>query len=602
MTLQIDPHDHRVSEFFGTFLWLPPFCVLLGSSLDGRNSLAKFGLLLLFASLVGLSKPSLPVWLPLLAVLLICYSSMTWSVNPSRTLLGAITLTYYGLIFFIGRTAKLTPSALRWGLRLLIIVSAVIAFDGWHQYLYRYDEYAAYFEAHATSAFFDNPEMTREWIAALSGRVFSRFFALPSQLAGFLLLVLPVNIFLIVAERARWQRIVWGSVLLLNSSVFFLTKSFGAWLTLLGMASIATMWGLCKMRNVSWQTIIKVGGLMAIIGGGGLYGIGLLRGQYLWELAGSNNPLYLRWLNWQTAWRIFQAHPFGGTGLFTFGNMYPQYMQPGANETWYAHNTYLQFGAELGLLGFFGIFELTGVWLARVSRGLTVLSRQRRISQSPADIFQWRCALCCALSGVGFLCHNLIDFDFYVFSLGLLGVAMLAVTLNLCDPSETAQRTRANFWNFPGQVLPLLLVGSLLCVMYVSDVRSGQAEAFKETAVAAISRQQYADAFTAISNALRLKPVHPTYLALRGSIFLYRQQEASAQADFQAALRADPNTPWFHAGLAEAALKQQNVALAYVESRRAAELFPQKQTYQQRAQEIKDVVQQMLQASPSSQR
>jgi hypothetical protein len=40
--------------------------------------------------------------------------------------------------------------------------------------------------------------------------------------------------------------------------------------------------------------------------------------------------------------------------------------------------------------------------------------------------------------------------------------------------------------------------------------------------------------------------------------------------------------------LAEAYLQQPNLSLAYIESRRAAELFPLKSQYQQRMQQIQD--------------
>src|SRR5207249_153517 len=61
-----------------------------------------------------------------------------------------------------------------------------------------------------------------------------------------------------------------------------------------------------------------------------------------------SDPAGLRFKNWVSAWNIVEVHPLG-TGLNTFGIIYPEYMQPGANETQFVHNTALQLLSELGL-------------------------------------------------------------------------------------------------------------------------------------------------------------------------------------------------------------------------------------------------------------
>lgn len=63
------------------------------------------------------------------------------------------------------------------------------------------------------------------------------------------------------------------------------------------------------------------------------------------------------------AMRMFRASPVLGTGLATYGDLYPR-MMPGTTTQYYAHNDYAQFIAETGLAGAAGLLAC-GVWLIR---------------------------------------------------------------------------------------------------------------------------------------------------------------------------------------------------------------------------------------------
>mgnify|MGYP002065118551 CR=1 FL=1 len=107
-----------------------------------------------------------------------------------------------------------------------------------------------------------------------------------------------------------------------------------------------------------------------------------------------------------------------------------------------------------------------------------------------------------------------------------------------------------------------------------------------------LQQAQYQRASEIIQRTLRTWPVVPEYQALAGNIELSLHQPDDAIPYFKAAIQGEPVTPWFHSGLAEAYLATNNVSLAYLESRRAAELFPLKSAYHQRLQEIQTLLQQ----------
>jgi tetratricopeptide (TPR) repeat protein len=534
----------------------------------------------------------------LIFILCVMYGSALWSMSPFVSLHGAIQLTYYGLIFCLFRSTKWSERSILWGIRLLVFIALVLSIEGLYQHISGYQDHLRYLEQHPGMLPPMLEQTTRDWITALSGRVFSRF-ALPSQFAGYLLMILPLNLLLILRVPSIWEKLLWGMGFGLNGFIFLYTKSFGAWLSLLCMLAIGGYLVISQKFTLTWRTLLK-GSVVLLFGGWGiLYVIGTIRGQYLWDLQG-NNPLWYRFLNWKIAMRIFLDHPFLGTGLFTFGKAYPQYMLPGANESQYVHNSYLQLGTELGFIGFVLVGWLVLSWCVSVFKTLlthplplpggeyVVIDHEETplLGGVSGGSAQLQYGLIFLFSGLAFLLHNLIDFDFYVFPLGMLGMALLALTLNMLSPVVPEPRTQSVLKR-PRVLAGYGVICAMLVCMYVVDWQYSHSQQQQEQAIQAIQSGNYAEADTQIRKALRSAPGMPEYMALEGTIFTYlRQADAAIQA-FQAAIQAEPATPWFHAGLAEAYLAQHNISLAYVESRRAAELFPQKFPYQQRNQEIR---------------
>jgi len=518
----------------------------------------------------------------LIAIQILCvlYCSVFWSVSPSLSLHGAIQVTYYVLLFSIFRYTKFRTRSIMWGVRILVCVSIMLSIDGLRQLVYGYEEYVQYLDSLPSAM----RPIVRDWLDASSGRVFSRF-VLPSQLAGYLLMILPLNLLLILREELAGIRIFWGVGFLLNCLIFFYTKSFGAWLSFLCLLALGVYLFVSQKRTITWRTVFK-GSIAFIIGGWGiLYVIGTVRGQYLWDLQG-NNPLWYRFLNWKTAIRIFFDHTFLGTGFLTFGKMYPQYMLPRANESQYVHNSYLQVGSELGFVGLVVVGWLVGHWCVSAITLLKKCSLSRSKIAFQENLTMEQFGICFFFGGLAFLLHNVVDFDFYVFPLGALGVSLLALTLNVFTPS-TSEIGNGNMVKSPRILVEHGLILCVLLSMYFIDWQYVRGKQQQEKARALAQSSQYEDAYTSIRHALRYVPRAPEYTALEGSLLVYLHEPNSAIQRFQSAIQHEPDTPWFHAGLAEAYVANYNISMAYVESRRAAELFPQKIPYQKRVQEIR---------------
>lgn len=123
---------------------------------------------------------------------------------------------------------------------------------------------------------------------------------------------------------------------------------------------------------------------------------------------------------WGKALRIFLKSPLFGSGLGTFGNLYPDVEQEGTLvRAFHAHNDYLEYLAELGLLGmgllFGGVLYLVGksflVW------------RERRHPEVKG------LALGGLVSVICILIHSLTDFNLHIPANMLLFSAVVSVTI-----------------------------------------------------------------------------------------------------------------------------------------------------------------------------
>jgi hypothetical protein len=397
-------------------------------------------------------------------------------------------------------------------------------------------------------------------------------------------MMLPIHGVLILHERRMTLKILWGIGFLLNGIMFVYTKSFGAWVTFIGLLAFSAVVVLLHRRIATWRTLLALSGALLVVGAGMLYVIGRLRGQHLWDLEG-NNPLWFRLLNWKVAFSMLRDHFFKGTGLSTFGLLYPQYMPPGANESQYAHNSYLQIGVEHGMIGLAITLWLIGMWGYTAFKMFTtshVEGAGPSVSSSRTFFTDVRYA--CGLGGIAFLLHNIIDFDLYVFPLGALGMMLLAITIN-------SEESKGHSMRKPMQSLWIsICIGCLLIAGILIDWQQTRAKEQSTDARILVQAERYEEAAATLQDALQIWPAQPEHQALAGSIQLYRQHPDIALQHFQAAVLAEPATPGFHAGLAEAYLATQNLSMAYLESRQAAELFPQKSAYQQRTKEIRSVL------------
>jgi len=129
---------------------------------------------------------------------------------------------------------------------------------------------------------------------------------------------------------------------------------------------------------------------------------------------------------YKDAWRIFRNHPWVGTGAGTFQIVYPHYASHyDALLVDHAHNDYLEFLSETGLVGaIFGLcFLAIFFWRASANLRASRSSRASPISALTRSLYAGGLVAC-----VGLLMHGLVDFNFQIPSNAALFLILAGLT------------------------------------------------------------------------------------------------------------------------------------------------------------------------------
>ncbi|MBN2134403.1 MAG: O-antigen ligase family protein [Acidobacteria bacterium] len=259
-------------------------------------------------------------------------------------------------------------------------------------------------------------------------RVFA-FFSLPTTLAAFLALIMPIVGVLFIRSKGI-KKIIMAIILGLHLVILFLTQSYGGILTLFAAVGAVCLLILFNRSKNRLKTIGYVFFLIIIVAGG-IYLLGEIRGK-LFDFSDPKNPVVLRLTNWKAATNIIKDYPMAGVGLANYKTVYPQYYQPGWQPSEFAHNTYLQIVSDVGIPAGIILFLLFIYWLWMILKkffsACEAADKNRR-------------QLCTALlmSSFAFLCNNLFEINTYYFSLGIMGIFILALTTKVLNQAKDSQ-------------------------------------------------------------------------------------------------------------------------------------------------------------------
>ncbi len=206
--------------------------------------------------------------------------------------------------------------------------------------------------------FYLNP-VQKGIIEPWSGRITSLLLQFNS-LAGYLDLVIPVAIACGVLAKDRALRFLGISCACAAAVAVLLTQSRGGLMALAG-ALILAAWFLTPRRTARIKLLC--GGVLACI-----LLLPLLFSHFDRLQVNDDETWLSRVALWQAAGQMFLDHPVLGVGYGNYKSLYTAYIP--SQENLDAHNLYLQFLAETGIIGFFSFAIVVGAFFFRSLRSM----------------------------------------------------------------------------------------------------------------------------------------------------------------------------------------------------------------------------------------
>jgi O-antigen ligase len=522
-------------------------------SLLGRSVLAALasGAALWFAWRPPLTAPgtgwSSACLLPLLAASLLAAPCRSRALDETALF---ATLVLVGLLGFAAardeRSWTLVPvllSALGCGVALQAILQAA----------WLYPRQAALLRTDVTPVV-DNLILRLE-----SGRPAGPFI-LPSSLGGFLALALPGTLLLALRPASRLGRAFWLAIAVLEIQALVLTRSLGA-LGATACGLLLLLPALSPRRRIAAGAVVA----FAAIALGGWF---LEQRRAEFDRGPLGDPLRLRTGNWSAAAQMIGDRPLLGVGPGSFGTAYTRYLQEGMNETRYAHNSYLQAAAGWGVW-------IGGPIVVLVFGFLRAIGARREAGRDPAGGLTPRLAV--AAGAATFLLHNLVDFTLYLPGVAVPAAVLLGMSLGSGRSSLQRESGR-----HPGACVAAVAAAVFLGWNALSGVRS---EAHMVSAREAAGSGRLEKAAYMARQAARARPGSPEPWAFLAQLVLAHRMDADearregAKAASRA-VRLDPDSAILHHTVALYHAAAGEPAPAFVEERRAHQLYPLKREYQ----------------------
>ncbi len=225
-------------------------------------------------------------------------------------------------------------------------------------------------------------------------------FGLHNPFAGFLLMTIPMTVYVLFADREKkFLRLFWVASAMIQIAAFVLTRSRAAWLVALIVLLIYLLSPIFK-SGIGRTLKVSIGILSGVIVVFAIFS--LIPPDWIFEKYRSKFELLDysikgRYEFWRAALRMFIENPLFGTGAGTFQTSYTRFQQSIVFYATDPHSYPLHVAAGQGAIGLgfliaavLSVWRSFNLWLLRDSSGLARAS---------------------SLAATGIFLHSAVDFD-----------------------------------------------------------------------------------------------------------------------------------------------------------------------------------------------
>lgn len=491
-------------------------------SLEARYFIHLAGLAILLAWLIKKNLTSrqinyYPLYLPLIFFLAIAILSIVFSIYRYASILGALDLLSYLIIFFI--VLETVNTKRRLGLFIWLINIAGVFYC-----LYGILQYCGYL-----------PKGYWAESSSLSSR-----FVNSGSFGAFI----NAGLFLAIGAAFSYKKAVAKIIFLLFSGIFFagliLTKSRISWIVFLPVMILFAVLSLKRRKPLKLRGFIFIV-IFAII----FIYVLLHYKALIWQRLYVAVPTQFQSLRqrldvWKGTMRIISEHPFG-TGIGTFQYIYPSYrMHSDRFFVDYAHSDYLQIAGELGIAGL-ALFA----WFI----GLLLIRALKALSKIPPENFFIAAGLICALLSLNL--QALVDFPLHIPANAILFFIIIALLIKYISYEKPKPILLNKYINTA--VILIIICAGLFTNIYLSKKYYLQA---KEDS----SNMNWQEALSGYDRSIKLMPLDADTYAARGGIYALKaaltfppqkiQYQNFAVSGFLKAAKLNPYKSEFYLNLA----------------------------------------------------
>ena len=340
------------------------------------------------AKLFSLHKPILFfLFFYLLCVLV----SLVFSEYPKESFRGVLKILQAVMIFIMALDLFHTKEDMRNFQAFFIVLFLVMIINAIFQYGFGFDFIRG-----------------NEYLYSSAGRRLRSAFKTYGLFANYLnVACLFVFLKLLNYKKMDKLRLLYFLLFILGCYCLFLTRSRGAW-----VAFIFAILGITVLQR-KWLVVALLALLI-------LWGYKQIPRHMLIHLDSNfqEQSVSERLLLWERAIDVIKAKPVIGTGINTYSKAHGKYDERQSKRVrgYYAHNGYLQTGAEIGLPG---LFFFVGFIFSCVCIVLYVLLRQKNPDWEPIAWLGGNLAFL-VFSLFDTVMHNATSFFLFTYTLGLM--------------------------------------------------------------------------------------------------------------------------------------------------------------------------------------
>lgn len=364
-----------------------------------------------------------------------------------------------------------------------------------------------------------------------SGRIFS-IFRLPTLYAIICAVFILFIFHYLLKSKSLKAKIYWAFLLALGLLNLVLSQSFGGLIYLsAGFLAYLLLSGILKFKYLAPILMILCLFLSLTIA---------LR----YSEARKMEPVKLRLSNWNQAARMTISSPFWGVGLGNYESTVSYFTRSREAKSIYAHNFFLQFIAETGIIiPFFLVL-------------LLLFSRKKLKPDKPREGEK---ALYISLFFI-LLSYNLIDIGFYFFPAGLAGVVVLS---QIYPAYAGSQENKKKFpLTFKLNLAILVFLSLLLGAQALSDNYRMEADILQD-------QRQYAEAEPNYKKSLVFNPWNFKSLIGSASVKFHRKAPEEAEKYLDQALNLYPDCAPAHYLKSQIELGRGRLGSAFFHARQA---------------------------------